>query len=116
MSLGDIYGFSPRNHSLVVRELERGPTTLLAALPVTFSGNLAPDAEFTARLISVPARDAVDLKTEVIDFQETGNQSEVYMLEIFLPELPTGEYTLELEARDRNTHARSMARKTLMIR
>lgn len=114
LSLGDIYKFLPENHRLVVRELGRETTNLLAVLPVSFSYAAAPEVEFSVRLHPKPEGEAILLEMQIIDVQTIGDHQDILMMEISLPDLNPGEYELEIEAIDQNTSDSFFIRKSLI--
>lgn len=114
LSLRDFYKFLPKNHCLVVRDLEHGIKSLLAALPVTAAKGPAPEVEFSARLHPRPKGEPINLATDIVDIQETSAQTDILMMEIRLPDLKPGEYELEIEAFEKKTSARSLVRKFLV--
>jgi len=113
-SLSDLYKYRPKNHSLVVRDLESGIKSLLAVLPVSITEGTAPEVEFSVRLHPKPSGEPMELKIEIVDIQKANANTEVLMIEILLPELKSGEYELEIEVLDENTLARSFVRKFLV--
>jgi len=116
LSLSNLYKFLPKNHCLVVRDLEPGIKSLLAVLPVTAAEGPAPEVEFSARLRPGPEGEPINLTMEIVDVQETGAQTDILIMEIRLPDLNPGEYELEIEALEKKTSARSFVRKLLVSR
>ncbi len=113
-SLSDFYKFLPKDHCLVVRDLESGIKSLLAVLPITAVEGPAPEVEFGARLHPRPKGEPINIAMEIVDVQETGAQTDILMMEIRLPDLKPGEYELEIEALEKKTSARSFVRKFLV--
>jgi VWFA-related protein len=113
-SLGEFYKFLPRNHCLVVRDLEQGIKSLLAVLPVAVAEGPTPEIELSVRLHPRPEGKAINLATEIIDIKNTSAKTDVLMIEIRLPDLKPGEYELEIEALEKKTFARSFVRKFLV--
>jgi len=114
LSLSDFYKFLPKDHCLVVRDLEPGIKSLLAALPVTAAKGPAPEVEFSVRLHPRPEGEPINLAMEIVDIQETSAKTDILMMEIRLPDLKPGEYELEIEALEKKTFARSFVRKFLV--
>ena len=114
LSLSDLYKFLPKNHCLVVRDLEPGIKSLLAALPLTAAQGPAPEVEFSAQLHPRPEGEPINLAMEIVNIQKTGAQTDILMMEIRLPDLKPGEYELEIEALEKKTSARSFVRKFLV--
>lgn len=116
LSLRNFYKFLPKDHCLVVRDLEPGIKSLLAVLPVVVSKGPAPEIEFSARLHPRPEGEPINTAMEIVDIQETGAQTDILMMEIRLPDLKPGEYELEIEALEKKTSARSFVRKFLVLK
>jgi VWFA-related protein len=114
LSLGDFYKFLPKDHCLVVRDLEPGIKNLLAVLPVTAAEGPALEVEFSARLHPRAEGEPINLEMEIVDIQETDTQTDILMMEIRLPDLKPGEYELEIEALEKKTSARSFVQKFLV--
>jgi hypothetical protein len=114
ISFSEIYKFLPRNHCLVVRDLESGIKSLLAVLPVTVAEGPTPEVELSVRLHPMPEGESINLTTEIIDIQEISTKTDILMIEIRLPDLKSGEYELEIEALEIETRASSLVRKILV--
>lgn len=113
-SLGEFYKFLPRNHYLIVRDLEPGIRNLLAVLPVAVAEGPAPEIDLSVRLHPRPEGEPINLTTEIVDIQKTNTKTDILMMEIRLPDLKPGEYELEIEALEKKTSARSFVRKLLV--
>jgi hypothetical protein len=114
ISLSDIYKFLPRNHCLVVRDLEQGVKSLLAVLPVAVAEGQAPEIDLSVRLHPRPEGEAINLTAEIIDIKNTNTKTDILMIEIRLPDLKPGEYELEIEVLEREILASSFVRKSLV--
>ncbi len=114
ISLSDFYKFLPRNHCLVVRDIESGIKSLLAVLPLTVAGGPAPEIELSVRVHPRPEGESIDLTAEIIEIKNTNTNADILMIEIRLPDLKPGEYELEIEALEKKTSARSFVRKLLV--
>ncbi len=113
-SLSDFYKFLPKEHSLVVRELEQGIESLLAVLPLTVAEGPAPEIELSIRLHPMPDGETIDLAAKVVDIKDTDTNTDILMIEIRLPDLKPGEYELEIEALEKERLASSFIRKFLV--
>jgi hypothetical protein len=114
ISLSNIYKFLPRNHCLVVRDLEQGVKSLLAVLPVAVAEGQAPEIDLSVRLHPRPEGEAINLTAEIIDIKNTNTKTDILMIEIRLPDLKPGEYELEIEVLERGILASSSVRKSLV--
>ena len=116
ISLSDIYKFLPKNHCLVVRDIESGIKSLLAVLPVSIAEGPAPEIELSVRLHPRPEGEAINLATEIIEIKNTNTNADILMIEIRLPDMKPGEYELEIEALEKDTLASSLIRKFLVMK
>jgi VWFA-related protein len=114
LSLSELYKFLPRNHCLVVRDIESGIKSLLAVLPLTVAEGPAPEIELSVRLHPRPEGEAINLTAEIIDIKNTSTKTDILMIEIRLPDLKPGEYELEIEALEKEILASSFVRKFLV--
>jgi len=114
LSLSELYKFLPRNHCLVVRDLEPGIRSLLAVLPLTVAEGPAPEIEFSVRLHPRPEGEVINLTAEIIDIKNTDTNADILMIEIRLPDLKPGEYELEIGAIEKEILASSFVRKFLV--
>jgi len=114
LSLSELYKFLPRNHCMVVRDLEPEIRSLLAVLPVSVVEGPAPEIELSVRLHPRPEGEAINLATEIIDIKNTSTKTDILMIEIRLPDLKPGEYELEIEALEKEILASSFVRKFLV--
>jgi len=114
LSLSELYKFLPRNHCLVVRDLEPGIRSLLAVLPLTVAEGPAPEIELSVRLHPRPEGEAINLTAEIVDIKNTDTNTDILMIEIKLPDLKPGEYELEIGALEKEILASSFVRKFLV--
>jgi len=114
LSLSELYKFLPRNHCLVVRDLEPGIRSLLAVLPLTVAEGPAPEIELSVRLHPRPEGEVINLTAEIIDIKNTDTNADILMIEIRLPDLKPGEYELEIGAIEKEILASSFVRKFLV--
>lgn len=114
ISISDFYKFQPKNHCLIVRELEPGIKRLLALLPVSVHAGLTPEVELSVRLYPKPEGEPTILPTEIVDVKKTSTNTDIFMIEIRLPDLKPGKYELEIEALDEQSLARYFIRKFLV--
>ena len=113
-SLSDFYKFLPRNHCLIVRDLESGIESLLAVLPLTVAEGPTPEIELSIRLHPKPEGEPIDLTAEIVDVKNTDTNTDILMIAIRLPDLKPGEYELEIEALEKEILASSFVRKFLV--
>jgi len=83
---------------------------------VTFPVDPAPDVEFAARIHPKPEGEAIDLSMQIVEAQTIGENRDILMIEMKLPDLTPGEYELEIEAVTKNTSSRFSVRRSLTKR
>jgi len=74
------------------------------------------EIDLKVSLTSVIKSESVDLNAQIVDVKRIYTNFEVYMIEIGLPKLKSGEYELELNATAKETQASSSIRKLLVIK
>lgn len=116
ISLSDIYKFTPRNHSLIVRDLEPGTEYLLALLPMTVAADLDLELDIHTELSLLPERERITLRIESMEFLGKAGATDLLMLELKLPGLDPGEYELAIEVHDAETQACAVVRKSIAQR
>ncbi|MCK4828593.1 hypothetical protein KA005_73360, partial [bacterium] len=110
-SLSEFYRFIPKNHRLIIRELEPEIEYILAVLPMTLTAG--PDAEIdvSVRLHPRPDGEVIYLPVSFVEVQKISANKDLLMLEIGISGVATGDYELEIEAIEVETLARSSVRK-----
>lgn len=99
-TLADFYPFLPKNGGPLVGPLRAGEKTLLAVVTAEFpSGSAAPKVNLDFRLTNA-AGDAFPIATRIVGSKKVASRRSALALEIDLPDLAPGEYTLEITASD----------------
>ncbi|MEW5901468.1 MAG: VWA domain-containing protein, partial [Acidobacteriota bacterium] len=101
-SLKDIYPYIPSGYFPLVEGLEKRVSRLLAVVRFTVSGEGNSEKMVWARLFPQPTGEAIPLACSVASHQKVG-ELHVILLEISLPEVPAGEYLLNLTLGDTAT-------------
>jgi hypothetical protein len=114
-----LYPFIPRDHRIVVGELDYGTEHIQAVVPirlkVTDQQN-PPRLQFTARLVPREGGDRMPLDLKVIDAQSVEDGREFWIMDISLPPLKRGEYELVITAEDIDTEKSASVRTPLVIK
>ena len=119
-SLVDLYPFIPKNHRIVVRNVESGTESLTAILPIRVPAGdreAPPRVEILARLIPRSIGEDIPLDLQVIQAMTTKDDREFLILRIDLPRpgAEAGEYDLEIAAEDSVSGKRGAVRTVLVI-
>jgi VWFA-related protein len=94
VSLNDIYPFLANNHSPLVNEIDGDVHKLFTVLK--FSAKDIPDSKLNivVDLVHQPTEEWIPLKFQILNSQKVGTES-AFLLELYLPELKPGQYTIE---------------------
>ena len=119
-SLVDLYPFIPKNHRIVVQNVESGTESLTAILPIRVPAGdreAPPRVEILARLIPRSIGEDIPLDLQVIQAMTTKDDREFLILRIDLPRpgAEAGEYDLEIAAEDSVSGKRGAVRTVLVI-
>jgi VWFA-related protein len=114
-TLVDFYPFLPKNGGPLVGLLRTGEKTLLAVLTAEFpAGAAAPKVDLTFRLANASG-DAFPVATRIIESKKLAATRSALALEIDLPDLAPGDYTLEITAIDAATKAAHVMRTPFTV-
>ena len=116
LSINDVYPYLSNEFSPVVEELEQGILKLLAVVRCSILNIKEPDVELSANLIDHSSNKKVPLSNSSILSTENIEGTEVLFMEIQLPELEPGDYSIEIIADEMTTQARSQATRNLKIK
>lgn len=113
-SLKDVYPFLSDRHIPLLDTLEQNVSTLLAIVRVETEGAVEPNIEITSAVENEETGKDFPLETAVISAEEK-NGAGIAFLEIALPQLDPGEYTLTMNLEDKNTGTRRSFVKKITI-
>jgi len=115
LTLGKIYHYLPKNHSLVVRDI--GPETekLLAVLPIAYTLAGPADIELILRLIPSPSGETIALPMRIIDIHTINKDKNIILVEISLSDLKPGEYELEIDVFEKKRSLKSSTQRSIVI-
>jgi hypothetical protein len=120
-SLVDLYPFIPRNHRIVVQNVESGTESMTAILPIRVPAGdkgVPPRVEVLARLIPRSTGEEILLNLQVIQAMASTDGREFLILKIDLPRpaVEAGEYDLEIAAEDFLSGKRGAVRTALVMK
>jgi hypothetical protein len=114
-TLVDFYPFLPKHGGPLVGPLRTGEKTLLAVLTAEFpAGAAAPKVDLTFRLADAVG-DAFPVVTRIVESKKLAATRSALALEIDLPDLAPGDYTLEITAIDAATKAAHVLRSRFTV-
>jgi len=116
LSINDIYPYLANNFSPLVGEVNQEISSLLAVLRLLIIDIPEYEIEFSVHLINHSSQKKVKLSNSFILSNENINGTEVLLIEIQLPELEPGDYSIEITADEMTTQARSQATRNFKIR
>lgn len=116
LSINDIYPFLANNFSPLVEEVDRGISSLLAVVRLSIIDIPDHEIEFSVHLFNPASQEKVQLTNSFILSNKNIEGTEVLLLEIQLPELEPGDYSIEITADEMTTHASSQATRNFKIR
>lgn len=115
LSLNDIYPLLSNQHTPLVRYLENGISKLLAMLRCSVIEIPEPEVDISAYLVEHESGQKARLVLSILS-SKTQDETDILLLELQLPELKTGEYTLEIKAEELKTHSKSEVATQFRVR
>ena len=116
LSINDIYPFVSNNISPLVEEVNQEISSLLAVLRLSIIDIPDHEIEFSVHLINHSTQKKVQLTDSFIISNENIDGTEVLLIEIQLPELEPGSYSLEFVADERTTQTKSQVTRDFIIK
>jgi VWFA-related protein len=114
-SIGDIYPFNLSQNAAVVDELEQGIKQIYAAARCfSSSGKSPPKISFRAHLSEPGKNHEIPLSLDILAAKRQDG-ADVFLLEIRLPEVGPGDYSLIFEAEDMIAAAKARSAASLRI-
>jgi VWFA-related protein len=115
LSIANIYPFLSNRHSPLVDTLEKGISKLLAVVRCSYKEIEEPKIELSAHLTHHPSGVKTRLSFSVLK-AEKEEDSNVALIEINLPEMLPGRYSLEMTAQDSSSGLESRTVQTFNVR
>jgi len=116
LSLNDIYPFLANNFSPLVDEVDREISSLLAVVRISIIDIPEHEIDFSFHLNNHSSHEKVLLSDCFILSNENIERTEVLLIEIQLPELEPGDFSIEIIADEMTTQARSQVTQNFKIR
>lgn len=115
-SLRFYYPFLTKEQIPIVQYLESGQNKIYAIIRGSFVGIEDPEIDLAVNLIGADQQSKIILDSIVLSAQEEDETTDVLFLEIELPGLSIGEYTLEFIAEEKNSGSISESSTKIHIR
>ena len=115
VSLFDLYPFLDGAYIPQFEGIEKGTLKVLVGLRYSTVGIQEPDISLTASLIDPESGEKIQLPLIILS-SESRDATDILLLELQLPELKTGEYTLEIIAEEARTRSKSEVARRFRVR
>jgi hypothetical protein len=115
-SLIDIYPFDSTRYSPLIDELDPGISKLRAVVKCSIADIKEPEVEFLAYLSQSSTGPNIPLSISILSAENATEQMDILLIEFQIPELPSGEYRLNLIAEEITTKSRSHVSRTFRVR
>lgn len=116
LSIESYFPFLSNQYSPVIGEVDRGVQKLLAVLRLSILGVPEHEIDLLVNLVDQTSQKTEELSNSSILSAETIRGSEVLLIEIPLPELGPGSYSLEFIADELSTQTQSRAVRSFEIK
>jgi VWFA-related protein len=110
-SIKDIYYYITNDFSPVVKELEREITKILAVVRCSIPKTQKLDIYFSILLFNHSIEKTIPLAHSLISSQKDNMGTDIFLLEITLPKLERGNYSMEFTAEQATTKANAKVRR-----
>ncbi len=115
VSLFDLYPFLDKNYVPQFEGIKKGTLKVLVGLCYAAVGIQEPDISLTASLVESESGEKNPLSLVILS-SESVDATDILLLELQLPELNAGEYSLEIIAEEARTGSRSEAKRLLRVK
>ena len=115
LSLIDIYPFLSKKYSPLVEDLEQGITRLLAVVRCSFVNIQKPDIDLLVYLSLNSSEEKTLLPFSMLSSKQE-EDTDILLIEILLPDLEPGEYSLDFIAEEINKKSKSQVNRTLRVK
>lgn len=115
LSLNDIYPFISNKHSPLINVSDKDVSKLLALMQCSFVDIQEPEVNISASLVEHASKKKTPLSLSILSAK---NQEDtvVLLIELQLPELITGRYSLNIVAEEVNTQSKSEVNTDFSVR
>lgn len=115
LSIANIYPFLSNRHSPLIDTLEKGSSKLFAIMRCSHREIEKPQIELSVHLTQIPSKEKTRLSYSIIRTVEE-QDSNVLLIEITLPEMLPGSYSLEIAAQDTVSGSESSTSQTFNVK
>lgn len=115
LSINDIYPFLSNKHSPLVEELDKGISKLFAVVRSSIFNIKEPEIELSVYLIDHSKREKTQLSFSILSSKNKG-ETDILLMEIEMPELKPGRYSLEIGAEELSTKSESKATRNFTVK
>ena len=113
--LANIYYSLSNDNSPLLDELERGTSTLLGIVLCSILNIQEPEVDLTANLIDQASYEKIPLTLSIISVKSK-EKIDIILIELRLPELQPGTYSLEIIAKESSSNSSSQVSRTFRIK
>jgi hypothetical protein len=113
-SLINFYPLLPMHCSPLVKNLEADDKIILAVIAAVFPADQLPEVNLDVRMTLSSTGEEFPLEARILEAKRAENGKDVLMLEIDLPDLPPGDYELEIKATESATQAQSVMKTSIV--
>ncbi|MCK4496151.1 MAG: VWA domain-containing protein, partial [Candidatus Aminicenantes bacterium] len=115
LSLNDIYPFISNKHSPLINVSDKDVSKLLAVVRCSFVDIQKPEVNISALLVEHASKKKIPLSLSILS-SENQEDTVVLLIELQLPELITGRYSLNIVAEEVNTQSKSEVNTDFSVR
>jgi len=116
LSLINIYPFLSREYSPLVGNLDKETSKLLAVLRISNINIQKSDVELSVFLRESSSEEKTPLTYSILKGKKEGEKIDILLIELELPELQAGEYSIEIVAEEISTQFKSQVTRTFKVR
>lgn len=114
-SLNSIYPFLSSKHSPLIEEFDQEKSKLLAVVRSSIFGIQEPDVSLSIYLIDQSSKQKLQLSFSILAAKSEG-EIDMLLMEIQLPELKQGRYSLEITAEEMTTNSKSRTTQAFILK
>jgi VWFA-related protein len=114
-SLTSIYHFLSNKNSPLLDELDRGISTLFGVVLCSIVNIQKPEVDLTANLSDEASGKIIPLTISIIS-SKSKEETDILLIDLQLPELQPGKYSLEIIAKEITSNSSSKASRTFIVK
>jgi hypothetical protein len=115
LSLVDFYPFLSNKYSPLIKELDKTTDRLVAVLCCSVHGIEKPNVKLSSYLIHHPSEQKFLLSSSIVSSERKG-KTNILLIEISLPELKPGDYSLQIAAQEVSTEFMVLTKRVFKVR